>query len=176
MKLCPHCSASLEDDAVKCRRCGKWLIPVRDIAVPKKKGRSNPKRLLILGGVAVIAYFVWAMPDGSFRTREILNLKPDRQGALRTIRGDLGKLVGLEETYQERTGSFTANPGDLGFFSSEGVSVSIIATPDGWSASARHEDHPSAVGCAVFGGSGPPPRSPVIPAEAGVVACTGADF
>jgi hypothetical protein len=176
VKLCPHCSKSLEDDAVKCRRCGKWLIPVRDYALPKTRRRSNPKRLLIFGGVAILAYLVWAMPDSPLRTREVLNLKPDRQAALRTMRGDLGKLVGLQEAYRESNGAFTANSGALGFASSEGVNVGIIATPDGWSATARHEGHPSAVGCAVFGGSSPPPQSPVIPEEEGVVACTGADF
>ena len=172
MKLCPHCSKSLEEDAVKCRRCGKWLIPVRDIATPKKRKSSDPKRLLILGGVAILAYLVWAMPDGSFSRREILNLKPDRQTALMAIRGDLGRLVGLQESFRESNGTFTANPRALGFVSSEGVNVSIIATPEGWSATARHEDHPSALGCAVFGGSSPPPQSPVIPGQPGIVACT----
>jgi hypothetical protein len=175
MKLCPHCSKSLEEDAVKCRRCGKWLIPVRDIALSKKRRRSDPKRLLIFGGVAILAYFVWAMPDGSFSRGEILNLKPDRQTALRAMRGDLGRLVGLEESYREMNGVFTANPRALGFASSESVSVSIIATPDGWSATARHEGHPPALGCAVFGGSSPPPQSPVTPEQPGTVACTRAD-
>jgi hypothetical protein len=112
------------------------------------------------------------MPDGTLNTREILNLKPDRQAALRIMRGDLGKLAVLQDSYRENTGSFTADPGALGFHSSGRVTVSIIATPGGWSATARHEDHPSDVGCAVFGGSGLPPQSPVTPEEPGVVACT----
>jgi hypothetical protein len=145
------------------------------MALSKKRRSSNPKRLLIFGAVAILAYIVWAMPEGTLRTRDILDLKPDRQSAIRLMRGDLGKLVTLQDSHRENNGAFTANPGALGFLSSEGVNVSIIATPDGWSATARHEDHPAAIGCAVFGGSGPPPHSPAIPEEPGVVACTGGD-
>jgi hypothetical protein len=151
------------------------LVPVRDIALSKKRRSSNPKRLLILGGVAILAYAVWAMPDGTFSTREILHLEPHRQAVLETMRGDLERLITLQASYREMNGAFTANPQALGFSSSDGMTVSIIATPGGWSATVRHEGHPSDFGCAVFAGSGLPPKSPVTPDEAGVVACTDSE-
>ena len=173
MKLCPHCSASLEEDTVKCKRCGRWTVPVRDIAVQKRRKGTNWKRLSVLGVLVIAAAAVWAMPEGPFGTREILDLGPDRQTVLNSMRRDLNGLANLQDRYFGLNGSYSGSPSTLGFVASEGVSVSMIATPTGWSASARHEGHPSAIGCAVYGGSSTPPQSPVIPSEPNVPACTG---
>ncbi|NNM04789.1 MAG: hypothetical protein HKO65_06760 [Gemmatimonadetes bacterium] len=172
MKLCPHCSASLEEDTVKCKRCGRWTVPVRDTATPKRGKGSNWRRLAVLGVLAIAAAAVWAMPDGPLGTREILNLRPSRQVAINKMRKDLNGLVNLQDRYFGLNGGYSASPSALRFEASEGVSVSLIATPTGWSASARHEDHPPTIGCAVFGGSASPPQAPVVPSEAGVSACT----
>ncbi len=174
MKLCPHCSASLEEDTVKCKRCGKWTVPIRDIAVPRSRKRTNWKRLSVLGILVIAAAAVWAMPEGPLGTREILDLRPDRQTVLNTMRRDLISLTNLQEQFMGLNGNYSASPSALGFVASDGVTVSLIATPTGWSATARHEDHPSAIGCAVYGGSARPPQSPVIPSEPRVPACTGA--
>ena len=125
MKLCPHCAASLEDDTVKCKRCGKWTVPIRDIAVQKKKKRTNWIRLTVLGGLAVMAWAVWALPEGTINTTEILDLNPDRQTALRTMRADLNEQVTLQEDHFGLNGSFSANPSALRFTASEGVVYQI---------------------------------------------------
>jgi ribosomal protein L40E len=122
MKSCPHCSASLEEDAVRCRRCGKWVVGERDQRRPNKKAGRTRKRLLILGAMVLLAWALWGIPEST---------------------------------------------------ASDGVNLSLIATPTGWSASATHEEHPPEEGCAVYGGSASPPRSPISPAEPGVIECTG---
>jgi hypothetical protein len=82
-------------------------------------------------------------------------------------------LVRLEGEYYRSEGSYSGNPAALGFEASEGMAVSIIATTTGWSAAVTHENHPPEAGCAVFGGTGRPPQTPISPAEPEVVECTG---
>jgi hypothetical protein len=172
MKLCPHCSASLEENTVKCRRCGKWVVPVREVGVTRKRRRGNRKRLVVLGGLALFAWAVWAMPEGTLSTRESLELNPDRQTALGIMRNDLETLAATQESYFRTYQAYSGSRSALGFSASDGVAISIIATPTGWSATATHEDHPSAVGCAIYGGSASPPPSPIIPPEPWITACT----
>ena len=173
MKLCPHCSASLEDDTVKCQRCGRWTVPVRDTRVPKRTKKTNWKRLSVLGLLVIGAAAVWAMPESPLGTGEILDLRPTRRAALNDMRGDLTRLARLQDQFFALNRSYSASPSSLGFESSEGVNVSLIATPTGWSAGARHVDHPPTMGCAIYGGASSPPQSPVVPSEPGVPACTG---
>jgi len=173
MKLCPHCSSSLEDDAVKCRRCGKWVVEKRARPPAKKNKGSFRKRLIILGALGILAWAVWNMPEGYRDPRELLDLKPSRETVLQTLRSDLEELVRLEGEFYRTEGSYSGTPSALGFTASEGVNLSLIATPTGWSGAATHEDHPPEAGCAVFGGSGRPPQAPIRPTEPEVVECTG---
>jgi uncharacterized membrane protein YvbJ len=78
MKLCPHCSSSLEDDAVKCRRCGKWVVEKRKRPRVKKKKVGFRKRLIIFGAVGILAWAVWNMAEGYRDPRELLDLVPSR--------------------------------------------------------------------------------------------------
>jgi len=171
MKLCPHCSSSLEENAVKCRRCGKWVVDKRDRPPPKKKGRFG-KRLIIVGALGILAWAVWNMPEGYGDPRELLDLKPSRETVLQLLRSDLEELVTLEGDFYRNEGAYSGTPSALGFAASEGVRLSLIATPTGWSASATHEGHPPGMGCAVFGGSGRPPQKPISPGQPLVVECT----
>ena len=175
MKLCPHCSKSLEDDTVKCARCGKWIVPKREVAGSKKKKgrRGGWMRLAFLGLLVVAAAAVWAMPDGPVNPREFLDLQPFRNRVVRTMRSDLESLVTRQESYFDAHDSYSGNLSALSFRASEGVNISLVVTPMGWSATATHEDHPGPIGCAVFSGSATPPHLPVVPSEPGKVACTG---
>lgn len=172
MKLCPHCSGSLEDDAVKCHRCGHWVVE-RARGKSRKKKRGLGKRVVVLGGLVLLAWAVCALPDGTTVSREILTLKPGPGEALEAVRSDLEALVRAESGYFQAIGSFSASLTALGFTPAEGVKLSLIATPTGWSATATHDDHPPSLGCAVYGGTGRPPQSPVVPSEPVTVFCSG---
>ena len=173
MKSCPHCSASLEEDAVRCRRCGKWVVGERNQRKPNKKAGRTRKHLLILGALVLLAWALWGIPENTINPREILDLRPRRGTILSAMESDLQNLAALQAEHYRTQGSYSGNPSALGFTASDGMNLSLIATPTGWSASATHEEHPPEVGCAVYGGSASPPRSPISPAEPGVIECTG---
>ena len=126
----------------------------------------------MLGAVAVLAYAVWAMPESRINPKELLDLKPSRSSVFRSMASDLERLLTLQEAHFRDHGEYSGNPEDLGFDSSEGVSVSIIATPDGWSGAATYLEFSREEGCAVYVGSASPPRTPLIPGEPGIVECT----
>jgi hypothetical protein len=171
MKLCPHCSSQLEDNAVRCGRCGKWVVEKRQSNEKKRTG-SNPVRLLVLGAVAVLAYAVWALPESRINPKEILDLKPSRGAVFRSLASDLERLVALQEEHFRDHGEYSGTPEDLGFDASEGVTVSIIATPNGWSGAATYLDFSMEEGCAVYVGLASPPHKPISPRLHGIVECT----
>jgi len=172
MKLCPYCSSSLEEDAVKCRRCGKWVVGKRDREGPRRTRRWTKTRLTVLAGLLFLAWAVWAMPEGTMNPREILDLKPSPADAIEMMRSDLERLVVLQEEHYRTRGTYSGSPSALGFTSSKGVQVSLISTPTGWSAAATFEEQPPGLGCGAFGGTASPPRSPIRPSESGTVECT----
>ncbi len=174
MKLCPHCHASLEEDSVRCSHCGKWLVGEREGKKKRKKRASGGPRLLLLLGLLLVVWTVWGFPETAFETRERLDLRPNQQAVLRAIRSDLVRLLAAQEEYFRAHGEYSGTPEALGFTASERIIVSIIATPAGWSGAATHDEFPSGMGCAVFEGSGLPPRSPVSPVVPGVIECTTA--
>lgn len=173
MKLCPHCSAQLEDDAVKCRRCGRWVVEKKTGSGARRKGGGSRTRLVLLGALAVLAWILWATPEGTIHPREILDLGLSPAAALATMREDLEDLQALQERYQATHGQFSGDPSVLGFTPSDGVNVSLVTTPGGWSAATTHEEHGPGLGCAIFVGSILPPRVPVQPTAPGTVACSG---
>lgn len=172
MKLCPHCSASLEENAAKCPSCEKWVVPIRETSPPPRTRKGLKTRILVLGLLGFLAWVVWAMPEGYRNPREILELEPSRGEILGTLRADLETMVRLQDEYHGNNGAYSGNTLALGFTASEGAQISIIATPTGWSATARHGGIPPEDGCAVFGGSSRPPQSPILPDEPGEVRCT----
>jgi len=173
MKSCPHCAASLEEDAVKCSRCGKWIVQKRDAGGARRKRDVGRKRLILLALLILFAWALWALPETPFNPREILDLKPTLAATLDAMESDLETLIALQVEYFESHGSYSGSTSVLGFQASEGVTVSFIVTPTGWSATSTHEEFPPDVGCAVYGGSAAPPRSPISPPEPGVVVCAG---
>jgi hypothetical protein len=143
----------------------------------KKKGKkrgSGRTRLLILFGLLLVVWAWWGFPEPALDPREMLELKPNQRAAVQMIRSDLVRLLAAQEDYFRTHGEYSGKPQALGFTPSEGILVSIIATPTGWSGAATHKEFPSHVGCAVFEGSALPPHSPVSPVVPGVIECTTA--
>ena len=184
MKACPHCSATLEDDAVRCGNCGKWVIPGRG-RTRSRQGRTRDRtRLLLLVGLILLAWVIWALPEGVLSPGGVMgpggevgpgggpSPASSPSSALATLRSDLERLRESEEAYFEAHGEYSGNPGDLGFTSSDEVTVSIIATPEGWSGAATSEALGPERGCAVFVGGIHPPQTPVTPSEPGEIVCT----
>jgi len=173
MKTCPHCSAVLEEDSVRCVRCGKWVIQAREGKRSRKKGKDDRKRLVLLGALILLGWAIWKIPVNRSVSREVLNLKPNPAAILKAMEADLQALRAMQTDYFQTHGSFAGSPSILGFEASDGVTLSLIVTPTGWSAGATHRELGPDVGCAVYGGTASPPRSPVTPAQPGVVECTG---
>jgi hypothetical protein len=174
MKLCPHCNASLEEDTVRCPQCGKGVLGGRGGKKKGKKRGSGKTRLLLLFGLLLVVWAVWKVPDTPFNPREVLDLKPNQLAVVQAIRSDLVRLVAAQDEYFRTHGEYSGTPQVLGFTPSEGILVSIIATPTGWSGAATHKESLEDVGCAVFEGSALPPHSPVSPVVPGVIECTTA--
>jgi hypothetical protein len=171
MKLCPHCSESLAEDTVRCPHCNKWFVEKRGKKTSKMAGSGWVRKLILLSGVGIVIWFVWSLPQGSTDPRELLDLEPSPEATLRTIRSDLESLGVQQEAYFRNHGEYSGNMGALGFTPSPGVKVSLIATPQGWSAAGTHSHHSLDMGCTVFVGSARPPPSPVEAKTPGVVEC-----
>ena len=173
MKTCPHCSAVLEEESVRCVRCGKWVIQGREGKRPRKKRKADRKLLVLLGALILLGGAIWRIPVNEVVSRELLNLKPSPAATLKAMEADLHALRTMQTDYFQTHGSFAGSPSLLGFEASDGVTLSLIVTPTGWSAGATHRELGPDVGCAVYGGTASPPRSPVSPTAPGVVECTG---
>ena len=172
MKLCPHCSASLEDDTVRCSACGKWVIRGETGGGTRPRRRKSNLRLWVLVGLAALAMALWAMPEARIDPRELLDREPSRARVFHMVRKDLEKLAELEGRYFREHGEYSGSPAALGFSPSQQVTISIIATPGGWSGAATFQGYPRTEGCAVYVGSAAPPRAPVRPRNPGVIRCT----
>lgn len=87
------------------------------------------------------------------------------------MKSDLKNLASQQEIYYADNYTYTDNTDDLGFASSEGVTVAIGApTATGWSATAIHSGLDAASLCAIFAGD----ADPVAPAtQAGAIECVG---
>jgi hypothetical protein len=175
MKICPYCSGQLEDDDVKCRLCGEWIIQGRGKAAPSrgKKGKRKKNRgwrprasAWIVAGLALWGIYRVFFSGGG--APGLLGGRPP----LEVVRADLEALTALQDEYAREHGGFTGNTFSLGFTASEGVTVSLTAAPAGWSATGIHRNLPASEGCAVFVGDARPPVSPLTPPTPGIVACT----
>jgi len=62
MKLCPHCGESLEENAARCRKCGGWVVGKKKPFTTAKKKRGSGRRLLIIAGLAALAWAVSSLP------------------------------------------------------------------------------------------------------------------
>jgi len=178
MKLCPHCSASLEDDTVQCSACGKWVISQPHgggSGRRRRKGRKGGRgvRWVVLLAGAAAAWALWALPSGRVDPGKLLDLSREPADRLETLRAHMERLAVLEEEYFRLHGEYSGSAGALGFAEADGIHVSIIATPTGWSGTATHEDLPEDQGCAIHVGTVGAPSRPIRPGAPGAVFCTG---
>jgi hypothetical protein len=172
MKLCPHCGQSLEEDAARCRKCGGWVVGKKRSFSTGRKKRPGTRRLLIIVGLAALAWAVSSLPGNTIDPRELLELQPAPSDILDGMRSELETIIDLQEAYYRDHGVYSGNPSGLGFRAPEGFRVSLLATPAGWSAAVTHIDHPADFGCAVFEGAARPPPTPVRPTVPGRVECS----
>ena len=73
------------------------------------------------------------------------------------LKSDLKNLAAQEEIYYSDNYAYTASVADLGFSSSDGVSIVLHASRTGWIAWATHAALDPSQGCALYYGDGPPP-------------------
>jgi hypothetical protein len=88
------------------------------------------------------------------------------------MRWDLLNVSDRQALYFADRSSFASSPNELRFVGTEGVVVSLTATPEGWAGTASHEALGQEQGCAIFFGSASAPTNPVRPVSPGEVVCT----
>ena len=90
------------------------------------------------------------------------------------MKSDLKNLASQQEIYYSDTYEYTNTVLSLGFVTSDGVTVVIAATTNGWSASAVHAALAGTEGCAIYYGDGgsAPTVGTATPTSQGEMACT----
>ncbi len=89
------------------------------------------------------------------------------------MKSDLQSLANQQEIYFAETSEYTPSTTSLDFVASEGVTVTIAASADGWSASSTHAALAATEGCSIYYGSGTALTvGTVTPKSPGEVACT----
>ena len=89
------------------------------------------------------------------------------------MKSDLKNLASQQEIYYADAYAYSAVTADLSFTSSDGVTVSIVASTSGWSASAVHAALGTAEGCVIYDGTATTPTVGTTTASApGEIACS----
>ena len=91
------------------------------------------------------------------------------------MKSDLKNLASQEEIYYSDHDAYTSSAMDLAFTNSEGVEVTVHATPKGWAAWATHAALGPSEGCALYYGESPVSREMIVevtPTHPGVIVCT----
>jgi prepilin-type N-terminal cleavage/methylation domain-containing protein len=88
------------------------------------------------------------------------------------MKSDLKNLASQQEIYYADSYSYTTSTTGLGFVTSDGVTVTITAGTDGWSASNTHSALATTEGCAIYYGGGTAPAAPTTPTAAGEMLCS----
>ena len=91
------------------------------------------------------------------------------------MKSDLKNLASQEEIYYSDHDAYTSSATDLAFTNSEGVEITVHATPKGWAAWATHAALGSSEGCAIYYGESPVSWEMIVevtPIHPGVIVCT----
>ena len=89
------------------------------------------------------------------------------------IKSDLKNLASQQEIYFADSGVYTSDRQALGFVHSNGVELTIVASPERWTAFATHTALGEKEGCSIYVGATPVQEwEAVQPGEPGEIACT----
>ncbi len=182
MKLCPACSMQVEEDEVRCRRCGKWTVPEQGEKRRVGLGRGRLRSLLLVGGLLAASWSFASVrhgfPTPAAWVRDLSskhagwNEPGSSQGGLDLLRRALEDLALLEEAHFAEKGAYSASPPALGFAPPEGWKVSLTADGEGWAAMASSDEASPTRGCAIYQGRITPPTTPLRPSGPGRVECS----
>ena len=140
------------------RRVSELRTPVW----PDRQGFTLVELLVVLVVIGILAAI--AVPQFT-KVRE--------RAYYATLQADIRSLAAQQELHYATKYSYTNTLSDLGFVTSQGVTVSVTASASGWSATATHDALGSDEGCAVYYGSATVPTiDKMSPTAEGQVACT----
>ena len=126
-----------------------------------KKGFTLIELLIVVVIIGILAAI--AIPKFS-ATRE--------KAYFAAMKSDLKNLASQQEIYYSDAYAYTSSATDLAFTNSDGVTVAVVATTSGWSATAIHTALGTSEGCAIYYGTATAPTAPDVPALPGEMACT----
>jgi hypothetical protein len=103
-----------------------------------------------------LATFSWLLPPVACTCLRVpfRRCKP-HVWAEAALRSDLRNLASQQEIYFSDVGVYTADPAALAFTHSDGVRLTIVAGPGGWSAWGRHDAMAEGEGCGMYAGMPP---------------------
>lgn len=138
------------------------------------KLRSVRAVVLLVGLIPAILYALPAEPCGCIRPPFVRCSAGGRELAYRAaMRSDLKNLASQEEIYFSDWGVYSADAAEIGFVSSNGVAIALVATADGWAAQATHDALVDAQACALELGADVPNGFELLDdAEPGELVCT----
>ena len=128
---------------------------------------------VLMDGLAMCALLVVVANMGVQSVIAFPRWSESRMEAQVSVLGlELENLHAQQALHFADRGVFATSLEELRFVPSDGVRMSLTASPDGWSATARHDGLDPSHGCAVFHGAALAPTHPVRPVRRGRVACT----
>jgi hypothetical protein len=130
----------------------------------------------ILYGFLLTPAILWSLPPqpcGCIRPL-FVRCSGGREGAYRAaMKSDLKNLASQEEIHFSDVGSYSSDLDEIQFVASNGVSVTVVMSVDGWGASSTHAALGDGSSCALYVGKEPPPGMGLQKRMPGEIVCTG---